>query len=80
VQGVLAKRHRTTDTPKCRCSRTVRQPEDRCRSAIDRAILPATVADTLVQNGIWEFGRFASRYRHHFGELPSETVRRRAAP
>jgi len=39
VQGVLAKHHRTVDTPKCRCSRTVRQLEDRCRSAIGRIIL-----------------------------------------
>jgi len=39
VQGVLAKRHRTADTPKCRCSRTVRQPEDRCRITLGRAIL-----------------------------------------
>jgi AraC family ethanolamine operon transcriptional activator len=35
-----------------------------------------TVADVLVRHGIWEFGRFASRYRRHFGELPSETMRR----
>jgi len=36
----------------------------------------ATVADVLVRHGIWEFGRFASRYRRQFGELPSETIRR----
>jgi AraC-like DNA-binding protein len=35
-----------------------------------------TVADVLTQHGIWEFGRFASRYRSHFGELPSHTWRR----
>lgn len=35
-----------------------------------------TVADVLARHGIWEFGRFASRYRRHFGELPSETLRR----
>lgn len=35
-----------------------------------------TVADVLTQHGIWEFGRFASRYRTHFGELPSHTWRR----
>ena len=34
------------------------------------------VADVLIRHGIWEFGRFASRYRRHFGELPSETLRR----
>lgn len=35
-----------------------------------------TVGDVLVRNGIWEFGRFAGRYRARFGELPSETLRR----
>ena len=35
-----------------------------------------TVADVLTRHGIWEFGRFASRYRTHFGELPSHTWRR----
>lgn len=34
------------------------------------------VADVLVRHGIWEFGRFAARYRRQFGELPSETLRR----
>jgi len=35
-----------------------------------------TVADVLTRHGIWEFGRFADRYRRHFGEKPSETLRR----
>jgi len=35
-----------------------------------------TVADILTRHGIWEFGRFAGRYRQLFGELPSETLRR----
>jgi len=35
----------------------------------------ATVADVLVRHGIWEFGRFAARYRYQFGELPSQTLR-----
>ena len=34
-----------------------------------------TVADVLLQHGEWEFGRFASRYKRLFGELPSETLR-----
>jgi AraC family ethanolamine operon transcriptional activator len=37
----------------------------------------ATVADVLTRHGIWEFGRFATRYRRQFGELPSETLRGR---
>jgi AraC family ethanolamine operon transcriptional activator len=39
----------------------------------------ATLADVLARHGIWEFGRFAGRYRRHFGELPSETLRRTRA-
>lgn len=35
-----------------------------------------TVADVLTRHGIWEFGRFAARYRRQFGELPSATLRR----
>ncbi|MBM3953161.1 MAG: AraC family transcriptional regulator [Planctomycetes bacterium] len=38
--------------------------------------LDTTVAEVLVRNGIWEFGRFAGRYRRQFGEFPSETLRR----
>jgi AraC family ethanolamine operon transcriptional activator len=36
----------------------------------------ATVAEVLARHGIWEFGRFAGRYRRQFGELPAETLRR----
>ena len=36
----------------------------------------ATVADVLARHGIWEFGRFAGRYRRQFGEFPSETLYR----
>lgn len=32
------------------------------------------VSHVLLQQGVWEFGRFASRYRQVFGELPSETL------
>jgi hypothetical protein len=44
IRGVLANRRRTADTPNLAapqfcCSRTVRQPEGRCGSAIGRAIL-----------------------------------------
>jgi AraC family ethanolamine operon transcriptional activator len=44
-----------------------------------RASDPETesVTDVLLEHGVWEFGRFASRYRRLFGELPSETLRRR---
>jgi AraC family ethanolamine operon transcriptional activator len=39
----------------------------------------AAVTDVLASHGIWEFGRFAGRYRGHFGELPSETLARARA-
>lgn len=39
----------------------------------------ATVADVLTRHGVWEFGRFAGRYRRQFGEPPSETLRRARA-
>jgi len=49
--------------------------------AVRRSLCAATaqdesVADILTRHGIWEFGRFAARYRRHFGELPSKTLRR----
>jgi AraC family ethanolamine operon transcriptional activator len=35
-----------------------------------------TVSQVLVEQGVWAFGRFASRYRRLFGELPSETLQK----
>jgi AraC family ethanolamine operon transcriptional activator len=34
------------------------------------------VADVLLGCGVWEFSRFATRYKQQFGELPSETLRK----
>lgn len=34
----------------------------------------ATVVDAAMSCGFWELGRFSSRYRRLFGELPSETL------
>lgn len=39
-----------------------------------------SVTDIVGGCGIYELGRFAGEYRKHFGELPSETLRRRIAP
>jgi len=36
------------------------------------------IADVANEWGFWHMGQFAADYRRHFGELPSETVARRA--
>jgi transcriptional regulator GlxA family with amidase domain len=38
-----------------------------------------TVTDVAMTFGFFELGRFAGRYRHTFGEVPSETLRHAAA-
>ncbi len=47
----------------------------RALQAADREAV--SVADVLLRHGVWEFSRFASRYRRLFGERPSETLRSR---
>ncbi|MFM7206579.1 MAG: helix-turn-helix domain-containing protein [Planctomycetaceae bacterium] len=54
----------------------LRQLHDVRRRLRGSATDDATVADVLATHGVWEFGRFAARYRRHFGELPSQTLRR----
>ncbi len=54
--------------------RQLNQVRSALRSAEPEAV---SVRDVLLRYGVWEFGRFASRYRRLFGELPSETLRRR---
>ena len=38
-----------------------------------------SVTDVAIDQGFWELGRFAVRYRQMFGERPSETLRRSCA-
>lgn len=46
------------------------------RSLQEASAADATVAEVLTRHGVWEFGRFAARYRRQFGESPAETLRR----
>jgi transcriptional regulator GlxA family with amidase domain len=46
---------------------------DLLRSSADNI----TVAQLAQRHGIRQLGRFSSEYRAQFGELPSETLRRR---
>jgi AraC family ethanolamine operon transcriptional activator len=36
-----------------------------------------SVREVAAKVGFWDFGRFAGKYRRLFGELPSETLRRK---
>jgi len=36
-----------------------------------------SVSDVLFNKGVWELGHFASRYFRLFGELPSDTLRKK---
>lgn len=48
------------------------------RTALKKADPTVTkTSDVLVKFGEWEFGRFAMRYKHIFGELPSDTLLKR---
>lgn len=47
------------------------------RRSLRTAATDTTVAHVLVRHGIWDFGRFAGRYRRHFGEMLSDTLRHR---
>ena len=41
------------------------------------SLAKTTVTKVAAQLGMWDFGRFAARYRALFGERPSETLTRR---
>lgn len=62
----------------------VRYLQLRQLNRIRQALLAAdsdevTVTKILIEHDEWDFSRFASRYRRIFGELPSETLRSKAA-
>lgn len=43
----------------------------------DITAVAETVTDVASRHGFFELGRFASRYKHTFGESPSQTLRAR---
>ena len=49
---------------------------DGVRKELRRRGSSAKIADIANHWGFWHMGQFASDYRRHFGELPSETTRR----
>ena len=48
----------------------------RARQALIDADATETVTDVALVCGFSQLGRFAAQYREHFGELPSDTLRR----
>jgi transcriptional regulator GlxA family with amidase domain len=51
----------------------------RVRQALLAAAAGSTTVSTEAANwGFWHFGEFSRAYRECFGELPSETLRRRS--
>ena len=54
----------------------IRQRLQAARDALLAAVPgSATVTDIAMSYGFFELGRFAGRYRHTFGEMPSWTLR-----
>lgn len=58
------------------CLRRLNQVHRALRAADPKE---TTITETLVEHGEWDFGRFASNYRQLFGQLPSETLRKKSA-
>lgn len=52
---------------------------DGVRSELLPSDPPVRIADVANRWGFWHLGQFAADYRRQFGELPSETLRRRGA-
>ncbi|MEX5669595.1 helix-turn-helix domain-containing protein, partial [Pseudomonas neuropathica] len=46
------------------------------RELLKRSPMETTVAEVAMQWSFWHLGRFSSRYRALFQELPSETLKR----
>ena len=44
------------------------------RTLLTSHVSDTSISDTAYQQGIYDMGRFASIYKKHFGELPSQTL------
>jgi AraC-like DNA-binding protein len=55
----------------------LRERLNAARQALCDITASDTVTDVASRHGFYELGRFASRYKHTFGESPSETLRAR---
>ena len=53
----------------------IKQRLEAAHAALQNADPQTTVTDVAMAFGFFELGRFAGRYRHTFGEVPSETLR-----
>jgi AraC family ethanolamine operon transcriptional activator len=49
------------------------------RDALKRAAPRETVSNIAARHGVWDWGRFAQRYRGVYGESPSETLANHSA-
>lgn len=56
----------------------IKQRLEAAHAALRKADPGTTVTDVAMTFGFFELGRFAGRYRHTFGEVPSETLRHAA--
>ena len=50
------------------------------RKLMDSSRLRQSIGDIASEEGFWDWSRFSTYYRRHFGELPSETRSRLEAP
>ncbi|MEM8971275.1 MAG: helix-turn-helix domain-containing protein [Pseudomonadota bacterium] len=50
------------------------------RKLMDSSRLRQSIGDIASEEGFWDWSRFSTYYRRHFGELPSETRGRLEAP
>jgi transcriptional regulator GlxA family with amidase domain len=55
-----------------------RQRLEAVRGGLMQAAAPASVSHTALRFGFTHFGEFSRAYRQAFGEMPTQTLRRRS--